>query len=238
MVRGRSVSEVDQGRRDDGGDHKGKTKRLTGNAQDSTIFEFISDRILDFLVRFVVDRRWKRTNHKVSMEKDLEERKLAEGVRVPVASSRMITFAFLTSARANETRDRWKINQHSTVITKTGIKKGCLLARGTNFYPHPQWPCPAWTYSWARLGVRASVRPTAWRRYVGWMGRGWIELYRRLCKLMKGINGAFTATPDLITHIETEKEKGAELKAWKIQTTIESTNWVLRDNGQSRSQIS
>jgi hypothetical protein len=41
---------------DDGYDKGGKERR-TGNAKDSTIFELVRDSILDFPVRFIVDRR-------------------------------------------------------------------------------------------------------------------------------------------------------------------------------------
>ena len=41
---------------DDDYDEGGK-KRHTGNAKDSTIFELVRDGILDFPVRFIVDRR-------------------------------------------------------------------------------------------------------------------------------------------------------------------------------------
>jgi len=37
-------------------DEEGK-ERHTGNAKDSTVFELVRDSILDFPVRFIVDRR-------------------------------------------------------------------------------------------------------------------------------------------------------------------------------------
>ena len=36
---------------------EGGKERRTGNAEDSTIFELVRDSILDFPVRFIVDRR-------------------------------------------------------------------------------------------------------------------------------------------------------------------------------------
>ena len=77
--------------------------KRTGNAEDGPILEFVCNGILDFMIGFVI--------HRSCFQEPCESTSWVATIEflIPVASSRMMILAFLTSARARETRERWSL---------------------------------------------------------------------------------------------------------------------------------
>lgn len=94
---------------------------LTSYAKNRAILKFISNGILNISVGLIVNGSYQKRPSKRSLT-------LPNICHIPVASSNMMTFAFLTNALASETSDRY------------ASRDSDRLTQGVSTWNKPTWP--------------------------------------------------------------------------------------------------